>query len=98
MDIKVTIRTTTMIMVITIITNQVHNDILVLHLKWSSYYVNYNGCWVRGDDYNNNNGGSNNTLMIGYEILRNAPHYRYENDIHYYLKDNVDYYSYSNGK
>lgn len=31
MDIKVTIRTTTMI--ITIITNQVHNDILVLHLK-----------------------------------------------------------------
>lgn len=33
MDIKVTIRTTTMIMVITIITNQVHNDILVLHLK-----------------------------------------------------------------
>ena len=33
MDIKVTIRTTTMIMVITIITNQVHNDIPVLHLK-----------------------------------------------------------------
>ena len=33
MDIKVTIRTTTMIMIITIITNQVHNDILVLHLK-----------------------------------------------------------------
>lgn len=33
MDIKVTIRTTTMIMVITIITNQVHNDILVLHLE-----------------------------------------------------------------
>ena len=33
MDIKVTIRTTTMIMVITIITNQLHNDILVLHLK-----------------------------------------------------------------
>lgn len=33
MDIKVTIRTITMIMVITIITNQVHNDILVLHLK-----------------------------------------------------------------
>lgn len=33
MDIKVTIRTTTMIMVITIITNQVHIDILVLHLK-----------------------------------------------------------------
>ena len=32
-DIKVTIRTTTMIMVITIITNQVHIDILVLHLK-----------------------------------------------------------------
>lgn len=49
-------------------------------------------------DYNNNNGGSNNTLMIGYEILRNAPHYRYENDIHYYLKDDVDYYYYSNGK
>lgn len=55
MDIKVTIRTTTMIMVITIITNQVHNDILVLHLKLSSYYVNYNGRWVRGDNYNNNN-------------------------------------------
>lgn len=36
--------------------------------------------------------------MIGYEILKNAPHYRYENDIHYYLKDNVDYYYYSNGK
>ena len=33
MDIKVTIRTTTMIMVITIIMNQVHIDILVLHLK-----------------------------------------------------------------
>ena len=33
MDIKVTIRTITMIMVITIITNQVHIDILVLHLK-----------------------------------------------------------------
>lgn len=33
MDIKVTIRTTTMIMVITIITNQVHIDILVPHLK-----------------------------------------------------------------
>lgn len=49
-------------------------------------------------DYNNNNGGSNNTLMIGYEILRNAPHYRYENDIHYYLKDDVDYYYYSNSK
>ena len=32
MDIKVTIRTITMIMVITIITNQVHIDILVLHL------------------------------------------------------------------
>ena len=46
--------------------------------------MSYNGCWVRGGDYNNNNGGSNNTLMIGYEILRNAPHYRYENDIHYY--------------
>ena len=60
--------------------------------------MNYNGCWVRGGDYNNNNGGSNNTLMIGYEILRNAPHYRYENDIHYYLKDNGDYYYYSNGK
>lgn len=60
--------------------------------------MNYNGCWVRGDDYNNNNGGFNNTLMIGYEILRNAPHYRYENDIHYYLKDDVDYYYYSNGK
>ena len=29
---------------------------------------------------------------------KNAPHYRYENDIHYYLKDNVDYYYYSNGK
>ncbi|MFS9198739.1 hypothetical protein [Streptococcus vestibularis] len=52
--------------------------------------MSYNGCWVRGGDYNNNNGGSNNTLMIGYEILRNAPHYRYENDIHYYLKDDVD--------
>ena len=33
MYIKVTIRTITMIMVITIITNQVHIDILVLHLK-----------------------------------------------------------------
>ena len=33
MDIKVTIRTITMIMVITIITNQVHIDIVVLHLK-----------------------------------------------------------------
>ena len=33
MDINVTIRTITMIMVITIITNQVHIDILVLHLK-----------------------------------------------------------------
>lgn len=33
MDIKVNIRTITMIMVITIITNQVHIDILVLHLK-----------------------------------------------------------------
>ena len=33
MDIKVTIRTITMIMVITIITNQVHIDILVLHLQ-----------------------------------------------------------------
>ena len=33
MDIKVTIRTITMIIVITIITNQVHIDILVLHLK-----------------------------------------------------------------
>lgn len=33
MDIKVTIRTITMIMVITIITNQVHIDILVPHLK-----------------------------------------------------------------
>jgi len=33
MDIKVTIRTITMIMVITIIMNQVHIDILVLHLK-----------------------------------------------------------------
>ncbi|EFX95946.1 MULTISPECIES: hypothetical protein [Streptococcus] len=67
-------------------------------LSDGSYYVNYNGCWVCGGDYNNNNGGSNNTLMIGYEILRNAPHYRYENDIHYYLKDDVDYYYYSNGK
>jgi len=37
-------------------------------------------------------------LFLGYEILRNAPHYRYENDIHYYLKDDVDYYYYSNGK
>ena len=33
MDIKITIRTITMIMVITIITNQIHIDILVLHLK-----------------------------------------------------------------
>lgn len=33
MDIKVTIRTITMIMVITIITNQVHIDILVVHFK-----------------------------------------------------------------
>lgn len=33
MDIKVTIPTITMIMVITIITNQVHIDILVVHFK-----------------------------------------------------------------
>ncbi|WP_259273582.1 hypothetical protein [Streptococcus vestibularis] len=39
-------------------------------LSDGSYYVNYNGRWVRGGDYNNNNGGSNNTLMIGYEILK----------------------------
>ena len=63
-----------------------------------SYYVNYNGRWVRGGDYNNNNSGSNNTPTTGYEVLRNDPHYRYENDIHYYLKDHVDYYYYSNGK
>ena len=63
-----------------------------------SYYVNYNGRWVRGGDYNNNNSGSNNTPTTGYEVLRNDPHYRYENGTHYYLKDNGDYYYYSNGK
>lgn len=38
-----------------------------------------------------------NTPTTGYEVLRNDPHYRYENGTHYYLKDNGDYY-YSNGK
>ncbi len=42
------------------------------------YYVNYNGRWVCGGDYNNNNSGSNNTPSTGYEALRND-HYRYEN-------------------
>ena len=51
-----------------------------------------------GGDYNNNNSGSNNTPTTGYEVLRNDPHYRYENGTHYYLKDNGDYYYYSNGK
>ncbi|MFR3850316.1 MAG: hypothetical protein ACLTYH_08480 [Streptococcus salivarius] len=67
-------------------------------LSDGSYYVNYNGRWVRGGDYNNNNSGSNNTPTTGYEVLRNDPHYRYENGTHYYLKDNGDYYYYSNGK
>ena len=40
----------------------------------------------------------NNTPTTGYEVLRNDPHYRYENGTHYYLKDNGDYYYYSNGK
>ena len=74
------------------------NGYLYYILSDGSYYVNYNGRWVRGGDYNNNNGGSNNTPTTGYEVLRNDPHYRYENGIHYYLKDNGDYYYYSNGK
>ena len=74
------------------------NGYLYYILSDGSYYVNYNGRWVRGSDYNNNNGGSNNTPTTGYEVLRNDPHYRYENGIHYYLKDNGDYYYYSNGK
>ena len=73
------------------------NGYLYYILSDGSYYVNYNGRWVRGGDYNNN-GGSNNTPTTGYEVLRNDPHYRYENGIHYYLKDNGDYYYYSNGK
>ena len=74
------------------------NGYLYYILSDGSYYVNYNGRWVRGGDYNNNNSGSNNTPMTGYEVLRNDPHYRYENGTHYYLKDNGDYYYYSNGK
>ena len=74
------------------------NGYLYYILSDGSYYVNYNGRWVRGGDYNNNNGGSNNTPTTGYEVLRNDPHYRYENGTHYYLKDNGDYYYYSNGK
>ena len=74
------------------------NGYLYYILSDGSYYVNYNGRWVRGGDYNNNNSGSNNTPTTGYEVLRNDPHYRYENGIHYYLKDNGDYYYYSNGK
>lgn len=70
------------------------NGYLYYILNDGSYYVNYNGRWVRGGDYNNN--GSNNTPTTGYEVLRNDPHYRYENGTHYYLKDNGDYYS--NGK
>ncbi|WP_314676851.1 CAP domain-containing protein [uncultured Streptococcus sp.] len=73
------------------------NGYLYYILSDGSYYVNYNGRWVRGGDYNNN-GGSNNTPTTGYEVLRNDPHYRYENGIHYYLKDNGDYYYYSKGK
>ncbi len=74
------------------------NGYLYYILSDGSYYVNYNGRWVRGGDYNNNNSGSNNTPSTGYEVLRNDPHYRYENGTHYYLKDNGDYYYYSNGK
>ena len=74
------------------------NGYLYYILSDGSYYVNYNGSWVRGGDYNNNNSGSNNTPTTGYEVLRNDPHYRYENGTHYYLKDNGDYYYYSNGK
>ena len=74
------------------------NGYLYYVLSDGSYYVNYNGRWVRGGDYNNNNSGSNNTPTTGYEVLRNDPHYRYENGTHYYLKDNGDYYYYSNGK
>ena len=74
------------------------NGYLYYILSGGSYYVNYNGRWVRGGDYNNNNSGSNNTPTTGYEVLRNDPHYRYENGTHYYLKDNGDYYYYSNGK
>ena len=73
------------------------NGYLYYILSDGSYYVNYNGRWVRGGDYNNNS-GSNNTPTTGYEVLRNDPHYRYENGTHYYLKDNGDYYYYSNGK
>ena len=74
------------------------NGYLFYILSDGSYYVNYNGRWVRGGDYNNNNSGSNNTPTTGYEVLRNDPHYRYENGTHYYLKDSGDYYYYSNGK
>ena len=74
------------------------NGYLYYILSDGSYYVNYNGRWVRGGDYNNNFSGSNNTPTTGYEVLRNDPHYRYENGTHYYLKDNGDYYYYSNGK
>ena len=74
------------------------NGYLYYILSDGSYYDNYNGRWVRGGDYNNNNSGSNNTPTTGYEVLRNDPHYRYENGTHYYLKDNGDYYYYSNGK
>ena len=74
------------------------NGYLYYILSDGSYYVNYNGRWVRGGDYNNNNSSSNNTPTTGYEVLRNDPHYRYENGTHYYLKDNGDYYYYSNGK
>ena len=74
------------------------NGYLYYILSDGSYYVNYNGRWVRGGDFNNNNSGSNNTPTTGYEVLRNDPHYRYENGTHYYLKDNGDYYYYSNGK
>ena len=74
------------------------NGYLYYILSDGSYYLNYNGRWVRGGDYNNNNSGSNNTPTTGYEVLRNDPHYLYENGTHYYLKDNGDYYYYSNGK
>ena len=74
------------------------NGYLYYILSDGSYYVNYNGRWVRGGDYNNKNSGSNNTPTTGYDVLRNDPHYRYENGTHYYLKDNGDYYYYSNGK
>lgn len=102
----ITIQTITMAITIIMVTTtttesgtyRYSNGYLYYILSDGSYYVNYNGRWVRGGDYNNNNSGSNNTPTTGYEVLRNDPHYRYENGTHYYLKDNGDYYYYSNGK